>query len=146
MNILPIKNMRENGNFTTISNNVLDDASISKDARFLYCILSRYYNEELEYSYPTRTHLAFTMGVTEKSVDKYIKELISLGLIEVVGYRKVGRFSNNVYKIYYYDSQKEVKDTIVLTNSLDQVAKDVKQVFDSGNLEKSLEENISNNE
>lgn len=140
MNILPIKNMRENGSFTTISNNVLDDASISKDARFLYCILTRYYNEDLEYSYPTRTHLAFTMGITEKSVDKYIKELISLGLIEVVGYRKVGRFSNNVYKIYYYDSQKEVKDTIVLTNSLDQVAKDVKQVFDSGNLEESLEE------
>ena len=146
LNILPIKDMRENGNFTTISNNVLDDASISKDARFLYCILSRYYNEELEYSYPTRTHLAFTMGVTEKSVDKYIKELLSLELIEVVGYRKVGRFSNNVYKIYYYDSQKEVKDTIVLTNSLDQVAKDVKQVFDSGNLEESLEESISNNE
>ena len=48
LNILPIKDMRENGNFTTISNNVLDDASISKDARFLYCILSRYYNEELE--------------------------------------------------------------------------------------------------
>ena len=140
MNILPLKYMRENGSFTTISNNVLDDASISKDARFLYCILTRYYNEDLEYSYPTRTHLAFTMGITEKSVDKYIKELISLGLIEVVGYRKVGRFSNNVYKIYYYDSQKEVKDTIVLTNSLDQVTKDVKQVFDSGNLEESLEE------
>ena len=140
MNILPLKEMRENGNFTTISNNVLDDASISKDARFLYCILTRYYNEDLEYSYPTRTHLAFAMGITEKSVDKYIKELISLGLIEVVGYRKVGRFSNNVYKIYYYDSQKEVKDTIVLTNSLDQVTKDVKQVFDSGNLEESLEE------
>ena len=140
LNILPLKEMRENGNFTTISNNVLDDASISKDARFLYCILSRYYNEELEYSYPTRTHLAFTMGVTEKSVDKYIKELINLGLIEVVGYRKVGRFSNNVYKIYYYDSQREVKDTIVLTDNIEAGSLDGSN---GGKFEESLDKTIS---
>ena len=119
MNILPIKHMREkgSGNFTTISNHVLDDASISKDARFLYCILSRYYNEDLEYSYPTRTHLSLLMGVTEKTIDRYVKELLDVGLIEVIGYRKVGKFSNNVYKIYYYDSQREVEDTITFIDS-----------------------------
>ena len=117
MNILPIKNMREKGNFTTISNHVLDDTFISKDARFLYCILSRYYNEDLEYSYPTRTHLSLLMGVTEKTIDRYVKELLDVGLIEVIGYRKVGKFSNNVYKIYYYDSQREVEDTITFIDS-----------------------------
>ena len=117
LNILPIKNMRENGNFTTVSNYVLEDASLSKDARFLYCILSRYYNEELEYSYPTRTHLALLLGVNEKTIDRYVKELLEVRLIEIIGYRKVGKFSNNVYKIYYYDSQRSIEDTITFINS-----------------------------
>lgn len=120
MNILPIKNMREQGNFTTISNHVLDDASISKDARFLYCILSRYYNEELEYSYPTRTHLSLLLGVTEKTIDRYVNELLEAKLIEVIGYRKVGKFSNNVYKIYYFESPRSIEDTITfITSPLD---------------------------
>lgn len=117
MNILPLKEMRENGNFTTISNHVLEDTALSKDARFLYCILTRYYNETLEYSYPTRTHLALLLGVNEKTIDRYVKELLEAKLIEIIGYRKVGKFSNNVYKIYYYDSQKSIEDTITFIDS-----------------------------
>ena len=117
MNILPIKNMRENGNFTTISNYVLEDTTLSKDARFLYCILTRYYNEDLEYSYPTRTHLALLLGVNEKTIDRYVRELLEANLIEIIGYRRVGKFSNNVYKIYYYDGQISIEDTITFINS-----------------------------
>ena len=67
-----------------IDNDILREASLSRNARFLYVVLSSFANNETGECFPSRSELARLMGYSKAaSVDPYLAELVDARLISV---------------------------------------------------------------
>ena len=82
-------------NFTQISN---DAFKLTTGNEFkVYCFLCKHYNKKEGYSYPSLSTIAFDTNMSVPTVQKCIKKLEELGLIEVF---KLEDESRNFYVVY----------------------------------------------
>lgn len=78
-----------------VHNEIIDEWSLSVAELALYITFIRYTNNLLGYAFPSRKKLAIKFGVGERTIDKYIQNLVDSGLIKVE--RKKGQ--NNHYTV-----------------------------------------------
>ncbi|MEG1142214.1 MAG: helix-turn-helix domain-containing protein [Clostridia bacterium] len=82
-----------NQGFTPIENRLLKDTSLSCKARMLAIIISSYCHEGNE-CYPSQQTLANDMGMSVRSIQRYLTELKEAGIVRVI---RRGHTSN-IYK------------------------------------------------
>ena len=87
-------------NFTQISNDVF---KLTTGNEFkIYCYLCKNYNKNYGYSYPSLSTIAFDTNMSVPTVQKCIKKLEELKLIQVFKFEdKNSKYVNNIYKVYY---------------------------------------------
>lgn len=87
-------------NFTQISNDVF---KLTTGNEFkVYCYLCKNYNKNYGYSYPSLSTIAFDTNMSVPTVQKCIKKLEELKLIQVFKFEdKNSKYVNNIYKVYY---------------------------------------------
>lgn len=67
-----------------VDNDIIRETSLSRNARFLYVILSSHADNETRKCFPSRATLATLMDYSKAaSVDPYLAELVDMGLISV---------------------------------------------------------------
>ncbi len=82
--------------FTQIPNQILRRPDIPPGAKLAYMVLLSYAWQK-DHSYPSQDRLAEDMGVSERSVITYLKQLVDSGLITI---RRRGLGLTNVYVIH----------------------------------------------
>jgi Helix-turn-helix domain len=87
------------GQYVKLFTHFLEHPSLSDRAKLLYCLLCRYYNRELGYSYPSQALLSETLNRDPKTIRHYLKELANAGLIII---HRAGQGENNHYALPYY--------------------------------------------
>lgn len=81
-------------NFTPVSNNIID-MEMSDGAYRLYCLIQSYcYGEKMQ-CYPSQNTLAARLRKSVRTIQRYITELIELGLIKV----KRRGSTSNLYEV-----------------------------------------------
>lgn len=83
------------GGFTSIPNRILRNGDISLGARMCYSMLLSYAWQE-NFCFPAQTRLAEDLGIGERTVRQYLKELRDAGLIT---WKQRGLNRPNVYQI-----------------------------------------------
>lgn len=81
-----------NGNFTIVLNSVINDTSISRDARFLYIYLASKPND---WNF-INSDISKNLNCGAKSLQKYFNELVVSGWIKKTQNREGGKFGLNV--------------------------------------------------
>lgn len=114
--------LREAG-FTQVENIVLRDGSLGARPKALYCVLLSYAWNKNE-CYPNQETIAEDLGVTRRTVIRWLEELKEYGLIEVVK-RKTedDQFKSNLYIIRDLREVYELSTTHVTNSSHDRVTK-----------------------
>ena len=79
--------------FTKLYNNILFDPNLSPSAKTLYAVLIKYTGNK-SYCYPSQISLGADLGVSTKSIGRWLKELTSHGLITT---KRRGLAQSNVY-------------------------------------------------
>jgi hypothetical protein len=87
---------------------------ISIGARGLLLTLANYYNDEELYAWPTRELLADEFGVSERTVDNWIRELKDRDLVQVVRHPT---YRNNCYMMEAVESLLEERRVQAVENS-----------------------------
>jgi hypothetical protein len=80
--------------FTMVPNGILTDSSLSMPARLTWALLAQYAWED-ESAFPGQARLAEELGVTDRSLRDYLRELEAAGLLETVQ-RGMGRTNEYV--------------------------------------------------
>lgn len=83
------------GGFTSIPNRILANTQISLGARMAYAMLLKYAWQE-EFCFPAQDRIAQDLGVTDRSVRTFLKELRDADLIT---WRQQGLNRPNIYRI-----------------------------------------------
>lgn len=65
----------------------------------IYFVLCRHANQGTQQCFPSQETIALKLGITDRTVRKYIKLFERYGLIEITKERKGGRWINNVYTL-----------------------------------------------
>lgn len=92
--------MARTGGFTRTPNDLLEDGTISASARLLYIILLKY-AWTVNKAYPGQKRLAKMVGVDDRTIRTYLKELEGKGLISV---RRQGLTKTNLYTLHKWIS------------------------------------------
>lgn len=82
--------------FTQIPNQILRRSDVPPGAKLTYMVLLSYAWQK-DHAYPGQDRLAADMGVSERSVITYLKQLVDTGLISI---RRRGLGMTNVYIIH----------------------------------------------
>ena len=86
-----------------ISKELVFNANLSRDARFLYIILKSFTNDRKKEAFPTREYLCAILQCSDKSLSKYLKELENSKLVAKTRARnQSGVYEHNVYEIIEY--------------------------------------------
>ena len=89
------------GNFTQIPNDIfliMDNLASFK----VYCYLCKMYNRERQYAFPTINQIARDCNIGTATVERAIKNLKDLKLIEIIKFEeKTSKYANNSYRIFY---------------------------------------------
>ena len=83
------------GNFTIISNELLEESQLSIPARYLLCVLIRRCQSD-EWCYPSQITLGKYLNVSSRTIRSYLNELEEAGLILRV---RTGFNRPNTYKV-----------------------------------------------
>lgn len=118
-------------NFTQISNDVF---KLTTGNEFkIYCYLCKNYNKNYGYSYPSLSTIAFDTNMSVPTVQKCIKKLEELKLIQVFKFEdKNSKYVNNIYKVYY---------PIIVKNEIEDERKK-KQQEEIEKVFKTMDENV----
>lgn len=118
-------------NFTQISNDVF---KLTTGNEFkVYCYLCKNYNKNYGYSYPSLSTIAFDTNMSVPTVQKCIKKLEELKLIQVFKFEdKNSKYVNNIYKVYY---------PIIVKNEIEDERKK-KQQEEIEKVFKTMDENV----
>jgi hypothetical protein len=92
--------------FTQIPNLVLRRSDLQPGAKLTYMVLLSYAWQQ-DHAYPGQDRLAVDMGVTERSVRTYLKELQESGLITI---RRRGLGLTNVYILHRLSRPENISD------------------------------------
>lgn len=87
------------GPFSIVPEWVLD-RDLSSTALKLYIVLARYADWDTQMAFPSRETLAQRMGVSEKTVDRSVTELVEKNCIEKISR---GRYASALYKVFQVD-------------------------------------------
>ena len=83
--------------FTQVPNHILRDADLSTGAKLAYAVILSYaWNND--YCFPGQERLAQDMGVSDRSVRTYIKDLEDSGFLEV---EQRGLGKTNIYSVNF---------------------------------------------
>lgn len=86
-----------------ISKELVFNANLSRDARFLYIVLKSFCNGKKKEAFPTRKYLCAILKSSNQSLSKYLKELEGAKLIAKTRVRnQSGEYKHNVYQIIEY--------------------------------------------
>lgn len=84
----------------SISKSFVCNATLTRDARFLFIVLKSYTNDTKKEAFPSRELLCKLMQCSENSLTKYITELKVNGFLNIKRERNEnGEFHHNVYEI-----------------------------------------------
>jgi hypothetical protein len=92
--------------FTQIPNLVLRRSDLQPGAKLTYMVLLSYAWQK-DHAYPGQDRLAADMGVTERSIRTYLKELQESGLITI---RRRGLGMTNVYVVHRLSRPENISD------------------------------------
>lgn len=104
--------MKENG-YGIVTKQVMRDKRLCVAEKALFSYLCTYAGSK-DYCYPSRRLISYELGITEASVTKYIRKLMSCGYLIISKMRNgSGKFANNVYRLKRFnenssDSEKAV--------------------------------------
>lgn len=90
---------------------IITNARISRSARLLYCVLQSYVGPTSANPFPSLASLCRDTGAGRHSVQKWMKELETIGLIARKHRSVNGRFISNSYSIF--DSPKDTFSTAI---------------------------------
>lgn len=82
-----------------ISKEFLFDTNLSLEARFVYIVLKSFVNNTTIEAFPSIEYLCSITGFTNKTVQKYTRELIQKKVIAKRQVKVKGKFSHNVYSL-----------------------------------------------
>lgn len=84
----------------SVSRNFIQDQKLTRDARFLFVLLKSYANHETLAAFPSRELLCNKMNCTDRSLGRYLNELIQTGYVKKTKERKSdGTYERNIYSI-----------------------------------------------
>jgi predicted transcriptional regulator len=84
----------------SISKDFVLDNSLSAESRLLFIILKSFTNDKTKIAFPSRIFLTKSMNCSNRSLSKYIDELIQSGYINKRKERSLnGTFKRNLYEI-----------------------------------------------
>lgn len=92
---IAFEDAREQSGHTQIPNWILCDPGLSRDARLTWAMLAKFAWQSEE-CWPGMAKLAELLGVTDRSVRDYIKELKDAGLVSV---KRQGLGKPNLYRL-----------------------------------------------
>ena len=92
----PLKN-----NFTMISNEVVQDSNLSDRARFIYCYMASMPDDWVFY----QASLAKSLGYSRDTLQKYMNELLSAGVLTRKQEKNGTKFANYTYELMDYKKQ-----------------------------------------
>lgn len=104
--------MKEKG-YGIVTKQVMRDKRLCVAEKALFSYLCTYAGNK-DYCYPSRRLISYELGITEASVTKYIRKLMSCGYLIISKMRNgSGKFANNVYRLKRFnenssDSEKAV--------------------------------------
>lgn len=93
-----------NGGFTQISNQLIDDFELDSEARFLYIYM---YSRPDDWTFYNKQMCKAMKIKSEETLRKYVKQLVEFGWLEVTQLREKGVFKENQYTIYQQSSNKK---------------------------------------
>lgn len=89
-----------------VTNSLVRDGSLSRDARLLYIMLQGYVGPSCEMPFPSLATLSSYMGCHRDSVQKYLAELVVAGLIKKHVGRAGGKFQSTRYELIEHKPEK----------------------------------------
>lgn len=85
--------------YTKVYRSFIEQEDLTRDAKILYVCLMVYVNNKFQ-CWPSYSLICRNLGMTDKTLTKYINELIEKGYIKCEQNRENGqRFANNIYTI-----------------------------------------------
>ncbi|EJB86268.1 helix-turn-helix domain-containing protein [Helicobacter pylori] len=115
MNYILKNNLNVESNYTKTANSILIDSPLSRDARIVFITLS-----SLASSFnPRKEFLCKQLDMNEKTLNKYLKELVQKGFLKIIYYKnKLGRFlGKRAYILAPTKEQLEQEDSIIIDES-----------------------------
>jgi predicted transcriptional regulator len=88
-------------NFTMISNEVVQDSNLSDRARFIYCYMASMPDDWVFY----QANLAKSLGYSRDTLQKYMNELLSAGVLTRKQEKNGTKFANYTYELMPYKKQ-----------------------------------------
>ncbi len=112
MNYILKNNLNVESNYTKTANSVLIDSPLSRDARIVFITLSSLasnFNPRIEF-------LCKQLDMNAKTLNKYLKELVSKGFLKIIYYKnKLGKFlGKRAYILAPTKEQLEQDDFIIV--------------------------------
>ncbi len=112
MNYILKNNLNVESNYTKTANNILIDSPLSRDARIVFITLSSLasnFNPRIEF-------LCKQLDMNAKTLNKYLKELVSKGFLKIIYYKnKLGKFlGKRAYILAPTKEQLEQDDCIIV--------------------------------
>ena len=93
------------GGFTQVPNFILENPDLSEGAKVVYSLFLRYAWDN-DFCFPGQQTLAKSMGRGVATVNRFVKELEKVGLIDIT---KRGQGRTNLYKIKFTVTKKRRK-------------------------------------
>ncbi|WQV25649.1 helix-turn-helix domain-containing protein [Helicobacter pylori] len=115
MNYILKNNLNVESNYTKTANSILIDSPLSRDARIVFITLS-----SLASSFnPRKEFLCKQLDMNEKTLNKYLKELVQKGFLKIIYYKnKLGKFlGKKAYILAPTKEQLEQNDSIIIDES-----------------------------
>ncbi|MCQ2616842.1 helix-turn-helix domain-containing protein [Helicobacter pylori] len=115
MNYILKNNLNMESNYTKTANSILIDSPLSRDARIVFITLS-----SLASSFnPRKEFLCKQLDMNEKTLNKYLKELVQKGFLKIIYYKnKLGKFlGKRAYILAPTKEQLEQEDSIIVDES-----------------------------
>ncbi len=112
MNYILKNNLNVESNYTKTANSILIDSPLSRDARIVFITLSSLasnFNPRVEF-------LCKQLDMNAKTLNKYLKELVSKGFLKIIYYKnKLGKFlGKRAYILVPTKEQLEQDDCIIV--------------------------------
>lgn len=85
--------------FSTVSNALIRDATVSRDARFLWVVLRSYSNAQGKRCFPGIAALCVHMGCKERLIHSCLRELVAAQFLTYVSGKTAGSNGTNSYTL-----------------------------------------------
>ena len=120
MDIVKLKGIYVEG-YGTIAKVVMQDKNLHVIAKAIYAYMNSFAGATNE-CFPTRSKMAYDLGINVKTITKYLGQLVENRYIKVEQQKENGRFTRNIYTILVSKNNDDEIDN--QQNTVDQIADD----------------------